>query len=168
MAVWTRRLLDDPATAQQGGGRCRARHGNLRDLIGAKAAVARPAGLLSQLARTTRENACTQGVVFAARELFRMESLLWAYRAHLLARPAEVRGDADDWVLAMIEAMIEREALSRPTARPSTPGRGSSWSSRPADPADRDFQPQRLPPSDPRRVAARRPRRAGVAGGGRS
>lgn len=99
----------------------RSHPGDPRTLTDAKPTVARQAGVLGHLARTTRKNARDQGVVFAASELFRMESLLRAFRAHLLATPLDVRGDSYNGVLTMIEAMIQREALSRPQPQPQHP-----------------------------------------------
>lgn len=79
--------------------------------------AARQVGVLGHLARSTRESARAQGMVFAAQELFRMESLLWAFRAHLLETPPELRGASDNAVLGMLEMLIAREAMSRPVRR---------------------------------------------------
>jgi hypothetical protein len=89
-----------------------------RALIGSRTRTRRPRGLLGHLARSTSDNARAEGVVFAARELLRMEGLLRAFRAHLLDTPLEDRGDSYNMTLAMIELMIQREALSRSTAHP--------------------------------------------------
>ena len=84
----------------------------------------RQVGVLGHLARSTREHAREHGVVVAAQELFRIESLLGAVRAHQLETPLEVRGAAYGASLMVIELMIQREALSRP--RSSTPLRSGS------------------------------------------
>lgn len=78
----------------------------------------RQVGVLGHLARSTRESARAQGMVFAAHELFRMDSLLWAFRAHLLDTPSELRGVSDNAVLGMLEMLIAREAMSRPVRDP--------------------------------------------------
>lgn len=83
--------------------------------------AARQVGVLEHLARSTRESARAQGMVFAAHELFRMDSLLWAFRAHLLETPPELRGDSDNAVLGMLEMLIAREAMSRPVRRRDEP-----------------------------------------------
>lgn len=76
--------------------------------------AARQVGVLGHLARNTRENARAHGMVFVAHELFRVESLLWAIRAHLLETSSELRGASDNAVLGMLEMLIAREAMSRP------------------------------------------------------
>ncbi len=83
--------------------------------------AARQVGVLGHLARSTRESARAQGMVFAAHELFRTESLLWALRAHLLETPPELRGDSENAVLGMLEMLIAREAMSRPVRRRDEP-----------------------------------------------
>lgn len=95
----------------------RSHAGDLRDLTDAKTKVTRQTGVLGHLARRTRENARAHGVVVAAHELLRKESLLRAFRADLLAQPPEVRADSYDVALTAIEVMIQREALSRRTPR---------------------------------------------------
>jgi len=89
--------------------------------VTAKTKSTRDGGALGYLARSTRHNARTEGMVFAAHELFRMESLLWAFRAQLLATPVALRGPSDDAVLSMLEMLIQREATSRSTARGKAP-----------------------------------------------
>jgi len=114
MAATTPRPPSDPTTPQHAG----VQPSPHRDLTGAKTTVARQTGVLGHLARSTRENAHTQGIVFAAHELFRMESLLRAFRNHLLAQPLEIRADSYNGVLTMIELLIQREALSGPAPHP--------------------------------------------------
>ena len=116
MAARTRRNAKDPIAAQQGRSRPHP-HRDLRDLTDAKTKVTRQTGVLGHLARRTRENARAHGVVVAAHELLRKESLLRAFRADLLAQPPEVRADSYDVALTAIEVMIQREALSRRTPR---------------------------------------------------
>jgi len=95
-----------------------ALHRNPRDMTGARTKVAAHSGVLEHLARTTRQNARKGGVVFAAHELFRVESLLRAFRRELLETPLEVRGSAHSGALFMTELTIQRAALSRRTSRP--------------------------------------------------
>jgi len=80
-------------------------------MTGARTKVAAHSGVLGHLARTTRQNARKGGVVFAAHELFRVKSLLRAFRRELLETPLEVRGSAHSGALFMTELTIQRAAL---------------------------------------------------------
>jgi hypothetical protein len=101
-----------------------------RVLTGSRTRPRRPLGLLGHLARSTSDNARAEGVVFAARELLRMEGLLRAFRANLLETSLEVRGESYNMTLAMIELMIQREASSRSTAHPKRASQRSLVASR--------------------------------------
>ena len=86
------------------------------------ATIPERAGVLPYLARATRENTRAHGVLFAAHELARTETLLRAFRAQLLtAQPRTAGGDSRNAALMIIELMIAREALSRPTTRQPNP-----------------------------------------------
>ena len=103
-----RRSYDRPARR---GPLTLALHRNPRDMTGARTKVAAHSGVLGHLARTTRQNARKGGVVFAAHELFRVKSLLRAFRRQLLETPLEVRGRAHSGALFMTELTIQRAAL---------------------------------------------------------